>query len=53
MERHIDKPIKARVESGHNMEASRRAALRLLRLLERLEARERAEAKSNADASKE
>jgi hypothetical protein len=52
MERPIENP-KARVVSGQDLDLSRRSALRLLRLLERLEARETAEAKRNADSPKE
>lgn len=45
--------IPARVISGHDLDLSRRSALRLLRLLERLEARENEEAKRNGDPPKE
>ena len=51
MEKPSDKPV--RVISGHDLDLSRRSALRLLRLLERLEARETVEAKRNGDSPKE
>jgi hypothetical protein len=53
MEKPTDKPIRARVVSGQDLDLSERSALRLLRLLERLEAREREEAKRNGEPPKE
>jgi hypothetical protein len=53
MEKPIEK-LRARVLSGHDLDLSRRSALRLLRVLERLEAKRLArEANRNGDSPKE